>query len=194
MRDGKPGKPGLPWLIVGALLALASSLAFALVEPADLALDRAHPQRLLVAGLAHWTALHWIGNLAGLAVLGLLGRRAGLGARDALAWLLAGPLAHGLLLLQPALPPYAGLSAWLHAGVAVAALALLNRRGRERWIGAAIAAGLLVKLLLEQPWGPLLRPGDWWGGATLPLAHLAGTAAGLLCALLLRRLSPNAAD
>lgn len=186
---------GLPWLAVAGLLSVGSSLLFALGEPASWALDRAHPQRLLVAGLAHWTALHWIGNLFGLGVLGLLGRRAGLGFREALAWLLAGPLAHALLLLHPALPPYAGLSAWLHAGVAVAALALLRRDGgeRERWIGAAIAIGLLAKLLNEQPWGPLLRPGDWWGGATLPLAHLAGAVAGTFSALLLR-LRPNAAS
>lgn len=184
---------GLPWLAVAGLLSVGSSLLFALGEPASWALDRAHPQRLLVAGLAHWTALHWIGNLFGLGVLGLLGRRAGLGGREALAWLLAGPLAHALLLLHPALPPYAGLSAWLHAGVAVAAVALLRRGGQTRWIGLAIAIGLLLKLLLEQPWGPLLRPGDWWGGATLPLAHLAGVATGLVSALLLR-LRPNAAD
>lgn len=171
-------RPGLPWLAVAGGLSLASSLLFALGDPANWALDRAHPQRLLVAGLAHWNALHWIGNLSGLAVLGLLGRRAGLGGREALAWLLAGPLAHGLLLLHPQLPPYAGLSAWLHAGVAVAALALLRRDGQARWIGAAIGVGLLLKLGLEQPWGPLLRPGDWWGGATLPLAHAAGALAG----------------
>lgn len=171
-------RPGLAWLAVAGGLSIGSSLLFALGDPATWALNRAHPQRLLVAGLAHWTALHWIGNLFGLAVLGLLGRRAGLGARDALAWLLAGPLAHALLLLHPALPPYAGLSAWLHAGVAVAALALLRRDGQPRWIGAAIAVGLLLKLGLEQPWGPLLRPGDWWGGASLPLAHALGVLAG----------------
>jgi hypothetical protein len=171
---------GLPWLAVAGLLSVGSSLLFALGEPAAWALERTQPQRLLVAGLTHWTALHWIGNLFGLGVLGLLGRRAGLGSRDALAWLLAGPLAHALLLLHPALPPYAGLSTWLHAGVAVAAIALLRRGGQTRWIGLAIAIGLLVKLLLEQPWGPLLRPGDWWGGATLPLAHLAGVAVGAL--------------
>lgn len=187
-------RPGLPWLAVAGGLSVGSSLLFALGEPAAWALDRSNPQRLLVAGLAHWNALHWIGNLFGLAVLGLLGRRAGLDGGDAIAWLLAGPLAHALLLLHPLLPPYAGLSAWLHAGVAVAALALLRRSGRERWIGAAIGVGLLLKLGLEQPWGPLLRPGDWWGGATLPLAHAVGAAAGAFSGLLAQALRPTAAD
>jgi len=179
---------GSAWLLLSFGLALASLLLF-VAEPADrwaLSSEQNAPWRFLSSGLAHWNTLHWVGNLAGLAVLALLGRRAALPARAALAWLLAGPLAHGLLLLHPALPPYAGLSAWLHAGVAVAAVELLRRQGRERWIGAGIAAGLTLKLLLEQPWGPLLRPDDWWGGATLPLAHSAGAAAGWLCALLLR--------
>jgi hypothetical protein len=79
----------------------------------------------------------------------------------------------------------------LHAGVLLAALALWRQ-----WLGKALLAGLVAKLLLEQPWGPLLRPNDWWGGATLPLAHLAGalagTLAGLLAASLLRRAGARA--
>ena len=102
---------------------------------------------------------------------------------------LALTLALLLLLLQPRLPLYAGLSGVLHAGVLLAALALWRQ-----WLGKALLAGLVAKLLLEQPWGPLLRPNDWWGGATLPLAHLAGalagTLAGLLAASLLRRAGP----
>lgn len=186
-------RPGLPWLLVASSLLLGSSLLFALAEAPAWALDREHPQRLLVAGLVHWNALHWIGNLAGLAVIGLLGRQAGLGAGEAMAWLLAGPLGHALLLLLPALPPYAGLSGWLHGGVAVAALSLLRRGGAQRWIGLAIAVGLVAKLLLEQPWGPLLRPGDWWGGATLPLAHATGALAGALAGVVVSRIRPSAA-
>lgn len=177
------------WLGACLLLGGASSLLFALGEPARWQLTRANPQ-LLLAGLAHWNLLHWAGNLLGLGVLALLGQRARLGLRDTAAWLLAGPLALALLLLHPRLPPYLGLSAWLHAGVAVAALALLRHTGRERWIGAAIALGLLAKLLLEQPWGPLLRPGDWWGGATLPLAHAVGAACGGMASVLLTAWRP----
>ncbi len=175
---------GQPWRLVALLLAAGSGLLFLLGPAGRWALDHAHPQHLLLAGLSHWNAWHALGNLAGLAVLGLLGQRAGLGRAEAQAWLISGPLAHALLLLHPQLPPYTGLSAWLHAGVAVAALALLRRPGRERRIGAAILLGLLLKLLLEQPWGPLLRADDWWGGATLPLAHAAGAGTGLMLGLL----------
>lgn len=182
-------RPGALWLLTSVLLSLLCLAAFARGPVDDWALRSGGPGwSVLSAGLAHWNVLHLSGNLAGLAVLALLGRRAGLPPRAALAWLAAGPLAHALLALHPELPPYAGLSAWLHAGVAVATVELLWRPGRERWIGAGIGIGLLIKLLLEQPWGPLLRPGDWWGGATLPLAHAVGAAAGLLCALLARGL------
>lgn len=176
------------WLLSSALLASASLLGFAIGATGTWALRAGGPPwQLLSAGLAHWNALHLGGNLAGLALIALLGQRAGLRAPDALAWLAAGPLAHALLvMLQPQLPPYAGLSAWLHAGVVIAALGLLAQPGRPRRIGAAIAAGLLAKLALEAPWGPLLRENDWWGGATLPLAHAAGALAGLLSAGLLR--------
>lgn len=173
------------WLLASLSLGAGSLLLFLLAPANPQTLWALQPQSppwtLLSAGLAHWNALHLVGNLAGLALLALLGQRAGLGLREALAWLLAGPLGHALLRLwAPDLPAYAGLSGWLHAGVAVAAIALLRQPARQRWIGLGILAGLLIKLLLETPWGPLLRPDDWWGGATLPLAHVTGAAAGLL--------------
>jgi rhomboid family GlyGly-CTERM serine protease len=174
-------RPGQAWLLASTLLAATSLLIFALGTPERWALAAGpEPWRTVTGGVAHWNVLHLVGNLAGLAVIGWLGRRAELPAWATGAWLLAGPMSHALLWMHPQLPPYAGLSGWLHAGVAVAVLALIQRPGQERRIGAAIGLGLLVKLLLEQPWGPLLRPGDWWGGATLPLAHLSGAAAGLL--------------
>lgn len=172
------------WLLLSGALGAGSLLLFALTAPEDTALG-GPPWTLLSAGLAHWNALHLGGNLLGLAVLGWLGQRAGLGPRDALSWALAGPLGHALLALTPQLPAYAGLSGWLHGGVAVAALALGRQGGAPRRIGVAIGVGLALKLLLEQPWGPLLRPDDWWGGASLPLAHLSGALAGLLVAVLL---------
>jgi rhomboid family GlyGly-CTERM serine protease len=176
---------GQAWLLLSTLLAAASLLVFALGPAQHWALAAGpEPWRLLSAGAAHWNALHLAGNLAGLAVIGWLGRRAALPDQAAVAWLLAGPLAHGMLWLHPHLPPYAGLSGWLHAGVAVAVIELLQRAGQDRRIGIGIGLGLLLKLLLEQPWGPLLRPDDWWGGATLPLAHACGAAAGLMAGAL----------
>ncbi|HEY0957050.1 MAG TPA: rhombosortase, partial [Roseateles sp.] len=104
--------------------------------------------------------------------------------------LLALPLTQAGLLLRPELQRYAGLSGVLHALVAIAALALLARAGRERRIGAAIAAGLAVKLLLENPLGPVLRSTPGFDFAVAPLAHLTGAVAGLLAwGLTMRRFS-----
>lgn len=138
------------------------------------------PWRVVTAALVHWTPLHLAANLAGCAVLALLGWRAGLGPREALAAALALPLTQLGLLLRPELQRYAGLSGELHALAAIAALALLTRRSRDRFIGAAIALGLVIKLVLEQPLGPVLRDTPGFDFAVAPFAHLSGALAGAL--------------
>jgi rhomboid family GlyGly-CTERM serine protease len=133
----------------------------------------------------HWSVGHLLANLAGCAVLAWLGLAASLPARCTRAWLLAWPLTHVGLLLLPDLQHYGGLSGVLHAGVAIAVVELLFRQGRDRLLGAAIAAGLLLKLLLEQPFGAAMRQVPGWDIAVVPFAHLSGAIAGLACALLL---------
>jgi len=51
---------------------------------------------------------------------------------------------------------------------------------RERWIGVAIVAGTLAKVLLEAPWDLAPRPSAALGIAVAPIAHACGLAAGLL--------------
>jgi membrane associated rhomboid family serine protease len=125
-----------------------------------------------------------------------LGWRAGCDRYDSAAWCIAWPLTHLGLLLQPALAHYGGLSGVLHAGVVVAACSLWHReRGKRRLLGAAIGMGVVLKVLLEQPWqGPLQRlPG--WDIDIAPAAHLSGALAGAVCALiaaLARHLRPQA--
>ena len=78
----------------------------------------------------------------------------------------------------------------LHAGVAVVLVHLLHdARGRARTIGVLVTAGVLLKLLLEAPWGPPLRQLPGWDIAIAPLAHATGAAAGALAMLLLPRQS-----
>lgn len=176
------------WVWVAAGLGAGSVLAAALPgtwpdwQPARFA---AEPWRAFSAALAHGSGTHLAANLAGAVLVAAYGWAAAAPRRIALAWLAAWPLTQLGLLLRPALAHYVGLSGVLHAGVAAVTVQLLLRGDRrQRTVGAAVAAGVLVKLALEQPWGPLLHPPGMVGIAVAPLAHATGTLAGAACAAL----------
>jgi rhomboid family GlyGly-CTERM serine protease len=142
------------------------------------------PWRLVTAAAVHWSALHLGANLLGALVVALFGLAARLPTAAALAWLTAWPLTHAALLTRRDLLHYGGLSGVLHAGVAVAACWLvIARDGRDQAIGAAVLSGLVVKVLLDAPWGPTLRMTAGWDIYIAPLAHATGAAAGGLCAV-----------
>jgi rhomboid family GlyGly-CTERM serine protease len=146
------------------------------------------PWRAFTAAWVHWSPQHLVANLAGCAVVGLLGVTARLGRTETFAWLLAWPLTQLLLLSEPQLSRFGGLSGVLHAGVAVAAVSLLREpriHGRVRAIGLLIALGLAAKIIGERPLAePPLRHWDGWNIAIAPLAHLTGALSGALTALL----------
>jgi rhomboid family GlyGly-CTERM serine protease len=182
------------WPALAGMLGVASVLAWwwpaALIDWQP-QLASGEPWRAWTAAFVHWSALHLAANLAGAAVVGALGVAARLPPQMALAWFIAWPLTHFPLLLRPELAHYGGLSGVLHAGVAVVAVGLLARqRGRQRLIGAAIAAGLLAKIALEEPWGAVLRQGGGWDIKVAPLAHATGALAGAVCAGLTSWLRP----
>jgi rhomboid family GlyGly-CTERM serine protease len=149
------------------------------------------PWRAWSAAWVHWSATHLVANLVGTALVAALGQAGRIGWPWALAWAFAWPLAHAGLWLRPELLHYGGLSGVLHAGVAVAAVALWADapaagpavRQRQRLVAAAVALGLVIKIVSEAPWGPALRRGDGWDIAVAPLAHASGAVAGLACAL-----------
>lgn len=144
------------------------------------------PWRLWSAAWVHLGGGHLGVNLAGATLVAALGVAAAVRPRAAWAWALAWPVTHAALALQPGLLSYGGLSGVLHAGVAVVAVALLRgAAGRRRRIGAALAAGLLLKLVLEAPWSMELAWSSWLGIAVVPWAHAAGALAGALAAVLL---------
>ncbi len=184
------------WLALSALLAGGSVLAYGL--PAAMldwqpALVWREPWRAWTAVFVHWSPLHLGANLGAAAVVALLGPAARLPRRIALAWFVAWPLTHLGLLLRPELAHYGGQSGVLHAGVAAAMVWLvLAGHGTRRAIGAAVLAGQVVKLLLEEPWGPVLQFGDGWDIAVAPLAHLTGSVAGALGAALAWAVAPPA--
>jgi rhomboid family GlyGly-CTERM serine protease len=188
-----------PWLLLSLLLGLGA-LAMWVFGNAERwnwqpALAGTQPWRWWSAGWVHLGAWHLGANLVGLALIALFGHRCGVTRGDAAAWLLAWPMTHLALLLQPSLTRYAGLSGVLHAGVVIAALRLVrSARGERRLIGAAVLLGVLVKLLLEEPWRGALRVSGDWGFAVAPAAHLAGACAGAVCALVIGAGRAPAAD
>jgi len=190
-RGLRLAEAGRAWIALAALLAAGSVLG--LFVPAaswdwqpELAFTE--PWRLWTAAFVHWSERHLLANLAGCVVVGALGWVARAPVRITLAWALAWPLTHMALLLRPALVHYGGLSGVLHAGVAAAAAELLLAgRGRARWLAGAMLAGLLVKIVSEEPWGAVLQHPPDWDIAVAPLAHAAGAVAGLLLALALHR-------
>jgi rhomboid family GlyGly-CTERM serine protease len=180
--------PGAAWAALAALLAGGAVAAWFL--PADRidwqpALAWREPWRAWTAAFVHWSPLHLGANLLGAVVVAALGLAARTPARLVLAWFAAWPLCQWGLLAWPELTRFGGLSGVLHGGVAAAAMGLLvQERGATRVIGGVIGAGLALKVLLERPWGPVLRHDGGWDIATAPLAHFTGTAAGALCAAL----------
>jgi rhomboid family GlyGly-CTERM serine protease len=179
--------PAHAWLALCALAAAGAVLGWWMPANAldwQPALAWREPWRWFSAAFVHWSPLHLAANLAGTAAVAALGYGAAVSRRVALAWLAAWPLTHGALLVQPALAHYGGLSGLLHAGVAAVAVDLLRHaRGRRRAVGAALAGGLLLKIVLEAPWaGPLTHPAGW-DIAVAPLAHATGALSGALCTL-----------
>jgi rhomboid family GlyGly-CTERM serine protease len=166
-----------------AAAALVALLPPGLQEQLDWRASLAQPWRAWTAALVHLSIWHLAANLAGCAVLAAFARAAQIGARWLWAWAAAWPLTQAGLLVIPELQRYAGLSGVLHAGVVVAAVALIAQaRGRPRWIGALVLIGVAFKVLLEAPWQGALRQLPGWDFAVAPAAHASGALAGLACA------------
>ena len=128
-------------------------------------------------------------NLAGCALIALLGWRAAMPVRAVTAWAVAWPLTQLGLWLQPALRHYGGLSGVLHAAVAIIGCHLLAQHSgpRPRAIGALLATGLVVKILCEAPWSGALQTVEGWDFALAPAAHASGAIAGTVAWALVGR-------
>ena len=180
------------WPLLAALLAAGALVAWRLPTGTldwQPALAPAQPWRAFSAAFVHWSATHLGANLLGALVVALYGLAARVPPAAALAWLAAWPLTQLGLLVRPDLLHYGGLSGVLHAGVAVAGVWLVAaEHGVRRFVGAAVLAGLALKVLLEAPWGAPLRHPAGWDIAIAPAAHASGALAGALCALCVRAL------
>lgn len=177
--------------LISALLALISALLA--LGGADLAgalrYQRAeilHGQlwRLLSGHLLHLGGAHLLLNLCGLGLVWALFARelSGLvGWRVLLCSALGVSL--GLLLFDPDLVWYVGLSGVLHGLFAAGAVRLWRERPTEAALMLTVLAG---KLLWEQLLGPLPGTSAVAGGPVVVDAHLFGALGGCLGALMKR--------
>ena len=166
-------------LVAGALLGTAAPGELLDWQPT---LALAQPWRIFSAVAVHYAAAHLQVNLAGALLVTALGWAARISVPMSLAWLLAWPLTHVGLLVDPQLAHYGGLSGVLHAGLGVVAVHLVLAGGtRQRRIGAAIFIGLVIKVGLEFPWTPASFHAEL-GIMVAPLAHVCGLVAGIACA------------
>ncbi|CAH0351873.1 hypothetical protein [Aquabacterium sp. CECT 9606] len=149
---------------------------------------RQNPLNFLTCIWLHANTRHLMANLAGLTLLISLGWILKLAPQAALAWLLAWPLTHLALLLDPRLSTYYGLSGVLHAGLSIIATTLITQAHGPKWsrtYGWLLLGGMLAKCWLENPgWQALLpRPGLAMNVA--PMSHWAGTLVGAVITLTL---------
>lgn len=164
-------------------LATAALAAVALAVPELFELTREGLRegelwRLLGGHLAHFSAGHFAVDVGMFLALGLLyeprygsARWALLTAGSALA------LSAGVLLAEPDVDVYRGLSGVDCAAFSAAVLA--EMRSRRLW-GRALAAAFGAKLAFEQVSGAFLFPASGLGdmGLPIPSVHLLGAAVG----------------
>ncbi|MGE5625740.1 MAG: rhombosortase [Bacillota bacterium] len=134
--------------------------------------------RLVTGNFVHLGPGHLGEDMAGLVLLWLLFEDVLPGWRT-LAVVLVGSLAVGIGLLvgDPAVDWYVGISGALDTMWAAGSLALIRRRDRFGWILALV---LVTKLVYEQLLGPLPFSSVTTGGSVVVDAHLYGALAGTL--------------
>ena len=142
--------------------------------------------RLVTAMWVHLDMWHWLGD--GMAAAGLILLLARVLQPQAIVGVLVacGVLVQIVLLNQPAVQWYGGLSGALHGLAAWGGLRLLQPAADadedrlSRWIGVALCVGVLGKVWLEQSWLSPIVYDPHWGFGVVRIAHAVGAVSGLL--------------
>lgn len=189
MTPGGPWREWWPALALAAVVVATAAAADALYlswRYQSGAVRAGEWWRLLSANLVHLGWSHALLNVVGLLVVwALVGRRYSPAAWAALAVLTGLGTTAGLLLWNPDLGWYVGLSGVLHGLLTAGALAGLPSRPLESGLLLAVVA---AKLAWEQVGGPGPGTVAMIDGAVIVDAHLYGALAGALAALPLREL------
>lgn len=185
------------WWIVGLCLAVPACWLTPLpldqastTWPAQAQVLALHPIAGLHQPVWTWWTTAWLHgsdahlqrNLIGAAFVLVLGSTPDARTSSAVAWLLAWPLTHLLMTLQPGLNSYIGLSGALHAGLAVWCLHRITQTDTAgfKWTGWIVLAGMIAKVFMENPWQRALIQPMGSDITVAPWAHLSGLLSGLL--------------
>ncbi len=168
--------PLLVLLVPCLLLAAAGEPARMLLRYDRAAIEHGEVWRLFTGNFVHLGTGHLLEDMAGLVLLWLLYEDVLSGWRTP-AVVCAGSLAVGLGLLigDPHVDWYVGISGALDTLWAAGALSLMRRRDRFGWMLAGV---LLAKLVYEQCFGALPFSSVSSGGVVIVDAHLYGALAG----------------
>jgi rhomboid family GlyGly-CTERM serine protease len=187
MKNLRPYFLPLGLALLMTALALASSQLTPLLRFDRAALQAGEFWRLLTGHLVHLGWSHLTLNLAGLALAwGLVGT-----SLTIPAWLMvlvgsALGISLGLLVFNPELMWYVGLSGVLHTLLVAGALARLRGNGRAgRREGSVLLTLIWLKVGWEQLAGPLPGSEAGAGGTVIVDAHFYGALLGLLFGVLL---------
>jgi rhomboid family GlyGly-CTERM serine protease len=134
--------------------------------------------RLLSGHFTHYSWAHWLRNILSLILLQqILGAHISCRLLPVMVVVMALWISAAILLFTP-LSFYTGLSGVLHGLFTWGSLAAL---ARGKSIGAIILAIVVLKLVVEQIYGPSPEIAASIGIAVAVEAHLYGAVAGLLC-------------
>ena len=171
--------------LVAVGVQLVAAQAVPVLEYQRAAIEQGQWWRLLTGHLAHLSWAHLWLNLAGLALVWLLFGW----VLNAAAWLitlLAAMLgvSLGLLIWEPGLTTYVGLSGVLHGLIVAGAIAAI-RTGERRALIMVAAVG--AKVVVESFPGPSADTEALIGGQVVTDSHLCGAVTGVAVGLLLPR-------
>lgn len=174
----------LALILISTLLALAGDSATELLRYQASEVKAGEIWRLLSANLVHLGWGHLLMNLLGLGLIWGLFWSCFSQRQWLIITLVSGlSVSLGLLILNPDIVWYVGLSGVLH-GLFVAGVLGAIRRGDRR--ETILLAAIVGKLLWEQSFGALPGSADMAGGPVVVDSHLYGATGGALVALLLK--------
>ena len=182
-----PTPPARAWPIATRAIALVSAVIFCLpVLNSGLIYNRdriLHGQiwRVWTGHLVHYSSSHFLWNLVIFVAAGCWLEL--IRPRSARWFYLACPpvIAFTLLIGEPALEIYAGLSG-LASGVLVflAFVQLSENNAEPTWFWVGVFGLVMVKIALETVTGAPLLVHDFAGFRVVPLAHISGGCSGIL--------------